>query len=212
LYNESDGWSYSREVDRVSFPGGAIVVRQNSQSSSDKGYITISVEANLDSEENLNAFVKSRTSALNSLLDSVAPNTAIETIITFIDPISPEDFVSIVQNSIEKPGEYAIVLTNETTGTSSSEIPWSTRPQEAGFAQNLTSTFEGFKLEGIIAFECYIRADAARNLLSNPKVLLIDPFEDPQILGIKQSYESRGFYVQTERAFFKEMWKQYVTL
>jgi hypothetical protein len=211
--NESDGWSYSRGVDRISFPGGAIVVRQNSQSSTDKGYITISIEAKVDSEENLNSYVKTRTNALNSLLDSIAPNSTIEAVITFADPVSPQTFVSLVQNSIEKPGEYAIVLTDEANSSSSSDVLWFPRPQEAAdFAQNLTSTLEGFRLKGIISFECYIKANAAKSLLSDQKVLLIDLLEDPQILGIKQDYESNGFYVQSERPFFKEMWAQYTQL
>jgi hypothetical protein len=210
--NESDGWSYSREVDRISFPGGAIVVRQNSQSPTDKGYITISIEAKVDSEKNLNSYVKTRTNALNSLLDSIDPNSTIEAVITFVDPVSPQTFVSLVQNSIEKPGEYAIVLTDDANGLSSSNVRWFPRPQEADFAQNLTSTLEGFKLKGIISFECYIKANAAKSLLSDQKVLLIDLLEDPQVLGIKQDYESNGFYAQSERPFFKEMWAQYTQL
>ena len=209
LKNNGDGWSYSREVDRISFPGGAILVRENSKSPSDKGYITISMEANLTSEENLAAYVESRTRALNSLLATVSSNATIEAVITFKDPISTEDFAILCENSIEKPGEYAVVSTDETTNTRSSEVLWFPRPQEVDFAQNLTSTFEGFKLEGIIAFECYIEADAARSLLSDQKVLLVDPLEDPQVIGIKQNYESNGFYVQLERPFSKEMWKQY---
>ena len=61
-------------------------------------------------------------------------------------------------------------------------------------------------------FGCYIKAEAARILQSDPKVLLIDPLEDQQVLEVKKSYESKGFYVQLEKPFFEEMWEQYAQM
>ena len=116
------------------------------------------------------------------------------------------------ETSVEKLGEYAIILTDEKTGIQSTEVVWFPRPQEASFIQNLTSIKEGAKLEGIIAFECYIKAEGARSLQSDTKMLLIDPLEDQQMLEVKKGYESKGFYVQLERPFFKEMWEQYAQL
>ena len=205
-----DGWVYSREVERISFPGGAIIVRENRQSPSDKGYISISIEANITSNENLVDYIDSRTNALNVVLDNVNTNSTIEAVITFKDPTSLEDFASLCQTSIEKLGEYAIILKDEATSMKSTEVLWFPRPQEACFIQNLTSIDKGFKLEGIMAFECYIKAETARSLQSNPKVLLIDPLEDPQMVEVKNLYESKGFYVQLERPFFREMWQQYI--
>ena len=115
----------------------------------------------------------------------------------------------VCEASVEKLGEYAIILTDETSGIQSTEVVWFPRPQEAGFLQNITSDKEDSNLVGIIAFECYIKAETARTLQSDPKVLLIDPLEDPTLLQIKNGYESKGFYVKLERPFFKEMWTQY---
>lgn len=126
-----DGWQAYREVDRISFPGGDIVVREIRQTPSDKGYISLRIEANLTSEGNLAAYVESRTTALNALLDSVATNSTIEAVITFKDPISPVDFASLCETSFEKLGEYAIILTNEMTNKKSTEVLWFPRPQEA---------------------------------------------------------------------------------
>jgi len=212
LESDGDGWQVYREVERISFPGGDIVVREIRQTPSDKGYISLSIEANLTSEENLAAYVESRTNSLNALLGSVANNSTIEAVITFKDPIGPKDFASLCETSVEKLGEYAIVLTDETTNIKSTEVLWFPRPQEADFIQNLTSLKEGSRLKGIIAFECYIKAATARSLQSDPKVLLIDPLEDPQMLEVKKDYESKGFYVQLERPFSKEMWQQYTQL
>ncbi len=212
LSNDEGWWVYSREVERISFPGGDIVVRDNRQSPSVEGYISIGIEANITSHENLAAYIDSRTKALNAFLDTVTTNSTIEAVITFKDPIRPEDFASLCQTYIEKPGEYAIIVTDEATNIKSTEVLWFPRPQEAGFIQNLTSINEGSKLEGIIAFECYIIAETARSLQSDPKVLLIDPREDLQVLEIKKDYESKGFDVQLERPFFKEMWQQYAQM
>ena len=90
-----DGWVTSREFERISFLGGDIIVREIRQTPSDKGYISLSIEANLTSEENLAAYVESRTNALNALLDSVATNASIEAVITFKDPVRPQEFVCL---------------------------------------------------------------------------------------------------------------------
>jgi len=212
LQSNYDGWSYFREVDKISSSGGDIVVRENRQTPSDKGYITMTIEPNLTTGGNLAAYVNSRTDALNFLLDTVNPDSVIEAVVTFKEPMNPEDFASLCETSIEKLGEYATIVTDKTTGAKNTKTFWYPRPQEADFVQNITSVEEGYRLEGIIAFECYIKAETARSLQSDPKVLIIDPLEDLQVLEIKKNYELKGFYVQTERPFFKEMWAQYVQM
>ena len=79
----------------------AMVVREIRQTPSDKGYISLRIEANLTSEGNLAAYVESRTNALNALLDSIATNSTIEAVITFKDPISPEDFASLCETPLK---------------------------------------------------------------------------------------------------------------
>ena len=179
LWNgEADGWSYSREVDRIDFPGGAIVVYENSQSPRDKPFITIEMEANIASEVNLADYVASRTKALHSLLETVAGDATVEAIITFKNPVTSEGFADLCKNWIEKPGEYAVVLRDADTNAVNTEVLWFPRPKEPDFTENLTSTFAVSELEGIIAFECYVKADAAKSLLSTGEVLLIDPLEE----------------------------------
>lgn len=192
FFLDEDGWQVYREVERISFPGGDIVVHEIRQTPSDKGYISLSIEANITSEENLATYVESRTNALNALLETATTTSTIEAIITFKDPINPEDFASLCETSVEKLGEYAIILTDETTNTKSTEVLWFPRPQEAGFIQNITSIKEGYRLKGIIAFECYIKAEAARSLQSDPKVLLIDPLEDHRCLMSKRTMSQRA--------------------
>jgi hypothetical protein len=210
---EADGWDTSRVIERISFPGGDIVVQENSQSPTDKGYITVYTEANVTSKENLDAYVTSRNNALNTILDTASIGSQIEAVVTLKTPISPQAFASLCETSIVKCGEYAIVLTNKASGMQSSEAVWFPRPQEAGFVQNLTSTHEDSKLEGIVAFECYLEPEQARSVQSDPRVLLVDPLEDQQLLEVKERYESAGFNVQLGRvAFFEEMWTQYLKL
>lgn len=207
--NDYDDWPYFKEIERISFSGGSIIVREIRQSPTDKSYIAISIEADLGSEGNITAYVKSRTDALNELLNTVDADALIEAIITFKAPMNPEDFASLCKTTFEKVGEYAISLTNEATDERQTEIVWFPRPQETEFVQNLTSIKQGYRLEGIVAFECYISVESTRSLQSNPRVLLIDPLEDAQMLEVKKAYESKGFYVQLERPFSEEVWKQY---
>jgi hypothetical protein len=210
---EADGWVTSSVIEQISFPGGNIVIQENRQTPTDKGYITMHIEANITSEENLEAYVTSRTNALNTVLDAASADCLIDAVVTLKAPISPQEFTSLCENSVVKSGEYAIILTEKATGTQSSEVVWFPRSQEAGFAQNLTSIREGSKLEGIIAFECYLEPEQARSLQSDPRVLLIDTLEDEQLLEVKERYASKGFDVQLGRLpFFEEMWTQYLKL
>ena len=199
---------HSKQIEQVSFPGGNIVVYENRQSPQDRGYLTVTVKANVTSQENLAAYVTSRTNALNALIES-DPDSSIEAIVTFKAPLSPQEFESLCKESIQKSGEYAIVLMDKATEIQRTEVVWFPRPQEAGFIENLTSTEEGYQLMGIIAFECYLQPNQARDLAGNAKVLLVDPLQDKQILEIKEHYKTEGFSVQVDRAFSEEMWMQY---
>jgi hypothetical protein len=209
---DESGW-VPREIERTSFPGGDIVVREMRYNPFEKGYISICIEAHISSEENLIAYANSRTNALNALLDTIGGgDSLIEAVITFKNPIKPEELVSLCETSLVKLGEYAIIVTGEKTDTKGAGVLWFPRPQDPGLMQNLTSIKEGYRLEGIIAVECYIKAETARILQFDSRILLIDPMEDPTLLEIKNKFDSKGFDVQVERPFSQEMWEQYAKL
>lgn len=65
---------------------------------------------------------------------------------------------------------------------------------------------------GIIAVECYLQPDQARNLQSDPDVLLVESVEDSQMRQIIERYQAEGFNAQVQRSLPKEMWKQYIAL
>jgi hypothetical protein len=207
---DESGWG-PREIERVSFLGGEIVVREMRYNPWEKGYISIHIEAHITSKENLTAYINSRTNALHALLETIAADSLIEAFITFKNPIKPEDLTTLYETSLVKLGEYAVIVTDEKAGTKCACVLWFPRPQDSDFIQNLTSFREGYILEGIIAIECYIKAETVRILQSDSKILLIDPVEDPIISEIKEKYESMGFRVQVERPFSEEMWRRYAT-
>jgi hypothetical protein len=177
-----------------------------------KGYISIRIEAHITSEENIITYANSRTNALNALLDTISGNSLIEVVTTFKNPIKSEELVSLCETSLEKLGEYAAILTGEKTDTNGAWVLWFPRLQDPNLIHDLTSIKEGYKLEGIIAIECNIKAETARILQSDSRILLIDPMEDLTILEIKKKYASIGFNVQVERPFSQEMWGQYAKL
>ncbi|MEM3696909.1 MAG: hypothetical protein QXQ94_05310 [Candidatus Bathyarchaeia archaeon] len=203
-------WS-PKEIERISFLGGDIVVREMHYNPREKGYISIHIEAHITSEENLTAYVNSRTNALNALLDTLTADSLIEVFITFKNPLKPEDLKSLCETSLVKLGGYAVIVTDKKAGTKCAGVLWFPRPQDSDFIQNLTSIREGYTLEGIVAVECYIKAKAVRILQSDLRILLIDPVEDLMIGEIKEKYKSMGFSVQVERPFSQEMWRQYAT-
>jgi hypothetical protein len=211
-HDETEGW-VPKELERISFPGGDIAVRKIQYNPFEKGYISIHIEAHITSEEDLSAYVGSRTNALNIFLDSINPNSTIEVAaITFRAPIKPEELMSLCEISLVKLGEYAVIITNEVTGEKSTMVLGLPRPQDPEFIQNLTFIKDGYRLEGIIAAECYVKAEMARILQSDPTIRLVDPSEDLTIIEIKKKYNLMGFDVEVSRPFSYEMWSQYVKL
>jgi len=209
---DESGW-VPKEIERISFPGYDIVVREMRYNPFEKGYISIRIEAYVASEENLTAYVNSRTNSLNALLDAIAPNALIEiAVITFKNPLKAEELTSLCETSLVKLGEYAVIVTDEKTNMNDFVILWFPRPEDPNFAKDLTLIKESHRLEGIIAVECCIKAETAKTLKSDPRILLIDPIEDPTILEIKKKYEAAGLDVQVERSFSQEMWRQYAQL
>ena len=207
---DESGWG-PKELERISFPGGSIVVTDMRNSPFEEPYISIHIEAHINSEEDLSAYVNSRTNALNALLDSMAPDAVVEiAAIVFKDPLTPEDFVNLYKNSFVKIGEYAVIVKDEESGERGAGVLWFPRPEDSDFVSNLTSIKDGYKLEGIIAVEGYIKAEVARSLQYDPKVLLIDVTKDPFLFELEKKYSTMGYGVQVERAFFREMWAQYV--
>jgi hypothetical protein len=197
-----DGWASRRVVERVGFPGGDIVVWKYSQSSRDKGYIILNVEPNIASQDDLAVYIDSRTKGLNQILEDNI--SMFEAIVTFKAPMSPEEFVRWCSGSVEKASDCAVITTDSTSGVVFLE-------GGAGNIVNVTSK-EGLNLGGVIAVECYLKPEQARNLQSDPKVLLVDPAEDPQMLQIRERYQTEGFSAQVQRPLAKEMWKQYAVL
>jgi hypothetical protein len=198
-----DGWGARRVIERVGFSGGDIVVWKYSQSSADKGYIILDVEANITSQDDLSAYIDSRTKGLNQLLEDT--NSTFEAIVTFKAPMSPEEFVHWCDGSVEKAGDCAVVLADGASRVFFLE----------GGAQgilDITDLKADSNLGGVMAVGCYLQPQQARNLQSNPKVLLVEPLEDAQMRQIIAHYQAEGFSAQVQRSLSEEMWTQYAVL
>ncbi|XHH10394.1 MAG: hypothetical protein ACFCUE_07135 [Candidatus Bathyarchaeia archaeon] len=187
----------------------AIVVKENRQSPSDKGYITLGIEANITSNQNLTDYINSRTIALNSLLENTT--SIFDAIVTFKAPVSQADFESWGEASVEKYGGFVAIFTDQKTGNQTSSVVYS-KPDEEGYIPDLTKWQEGFKFEGVLAVECRLTPYQARNLLSDEKTLLIDPYEDLQTRQIEERYESTGLTAQVERTLTEEVWTHHTQM
>lgn len=212
LFSKTDesGW-VPREIERINFPGGAIVVRHIQYGPFNKGYISIHIEAQLTSEEALSAYVDSRTNALNMLFNSISPDFMIEAAVTFKAPLEPAEFASLYEASLVKFSDYAVIVTDEETGTKGMEI-FCHQTLGTEFTENLAHIKEGYRLNGIIGVDALIKAEATRLLQSDSRVLLIDPKGDPIANEVAEKYRSMSFSVEVLGPAYIDMWGQYVRL
>jgi len=203
--------SSPKELDRIGFRGGTIVVRKIQYSPVEKGYVSIRVEPSITSEENLSAYIESRTNALNKLLNSVSSDSVIQANVILKIPMKPEDFIGLYETSLIKFSDYATVLTHKTTGVKTVEF-FCHQTSGTEFTKDLMPINESFKLEGVIGAEAIIKAEEARLLQSDSRVLLIDPFGDPVVQEIADKYRSMGFYVEGPAPEFRDTVNQYTRL
>lgn len=208
--NVDESGRVTEVVERVLFPGGAIVVYKHPYM---YGYpqnsiISIQVLPYITSKEDLLAFVNSRTEALNKLLDSINTNENVSVIVTFKEPLERTDFVNIWKDYLEKPMDYAVIVENKTSGDLGILILGMPSHDEPDFMEYFTSP-KGFKLISVIGFSALVKADVAETFRQDSRILLVDPYECLTARVLAEKYSSMGFYVTVTRDI-SEMWRQYV--
>jgi hypothetical protein len=198
------------ELERIGFLGGAIAVHKIQYNPFEKGYISITVEAHISSEENLSAYIDSRTNALNMLLDSVSHDSIIQAAITFRTPIEPEEFLNLSEALLLKFSDYAVIVT-ESNGLKGIEL-FCHQTLGTELTENMTHIGEGKTVEGIIGVDAVMKAEAVRMLQSDSRVLLIDPYGDPVSNEVAEKYRSMGFSVEGPSPAYMAMWNQVAEL
>jgi hypothetical protein len=194
-------------LERVSFPGGDIVVWNNTVSHRDKWIVSVGIEAKITSEDSLADYIGSRTHALNVLLEDT--NSSFDAIVTFKEPLTPEKFLRWINTSVADFHSYASLWTDKNSGAHTSGVSYT---NNVTFIENLNDTKPFSNFDGVIAVECVMDPRQAKSIQSDLRVLLVDPYEDEQMLQIQRQYESAGFPVWITRDLLNEMWMQYATL
>jgi len=191
-------------VERVLFPGGAIVVYKNPIHEAPKWYISIKLHNYITCEEDLLAYVNSRTNALNELLKSLSANEKLQITATFKEPLEPTDFKNLYGNYYfaesdgNGPNRLAINVKNETSGRL--EIFILDGPSSEFFEEIITHPIKGhLRMINVISFEAFVRVDAVKNLVKDPRILLVDPKECLTIRGLMRKYSLQGFEVTVDR-------------
>jgi len=186
-----------KELERISFPGGDIVVRKIQYNPSMKAYISIHIETHISSEDELLVYVNSRASALDELLNSISPDEKIYVTITFKDTLGQMDFIDLWRDYLEKPLDYAIIVKNETSGELGTLVLGMPSHDEPSFMEYFTNP-KGFELVSVIAFQALVRVDVAKTFKQDSRILLVDPQEWLTIRGLVDKYNPLGFDVTVE--------------
>ncbi|MBE0513165.1 hypothetical protein IBX38_08960 [Candidatus Bathyarchaeota archaeon] len=191
-------------VERVLFPGGAIVVYKNPIYETPKWYISIKLHNYITCEEDLLAYVNSRTNALNELLKSLSADRKVQITATFKEPLESTDFKNLYGNYYfaesdgNGPNRLAINVKNETSGRL--EFFILDGPSSEFFEEIITQPIKGhLRMINVISFEAFVRVDAVKNLANDPRILLVDPQECLTIRGLVRKYSLMGFKVTVDR-------------
>mgnify|MGYP001112626446 CR=1 FL=1 len=195
-HDETEGW-VPKELERISFPGGNIVVLWVRYNPWEKGYISIYTEVHITSENDLLTYVNSRTIALNQLLDSIGQNENIFVTVTFSEPLAQMDFVNLWRNYLEKPLDSAIIVENETSGEQGTLVLGMPSHDEPRFMEYFTNP-KGFKLVSVVAFKALVKANVAKTFEQDSRILLVDPQACLTIRWLINKYSLWGFEVTAQ--------------
>lgn len=187
-------------VERVLFPGGGIMVYRNPIHETSKWCISIKVHNYITCEEDLSAYVNSRTTALHELIHSLSMNGKVQVTATFKEPLEPADFKSLYENYFAEsdgPNHSAITVENETSGKLETIII--NAPSSSYIEEFITCPKEGLKTISVISFEAFIKVSVVETLAQDPRILLVDPQECLTVSGLVKKYSLKGYRVTVDR-------------
>ena len=188
-------------VERLMFPGGAIVVyKYPVDLPRPTWYIRIKIHNYITCEDDLSAYVNSRTTALNELLYSLNPDDKIWITVTFKEPVEPADFRNFYENHLaasERLDRSAIIVENEASEELQTIILNAPAPDY--LEEFVTYPKEGLKMTGVISFDALTEVNVARILTQDSRILLIDPQECLTLRGLVEKYGLKGFNVTVDR-------------
>lgn len=185
-------------VERVLFPGGAVVVYEHPIYETPKWYISIKVHNYITCEDDLLGYVNSRKNALNELLGLISIDENLQVTVTFKEALESTDFRNLYRKYLgDGPYHWAIVVENETS--KELETIALNAPNPDYFDEYFPYPKEGLKIISVIAFETLIDADAAKTLKQDPRILLVDPQECLTVRGLVRKYTLKGFEVTVNR-------------
>lgn len=188
VYGDPEEVAWMLEIKE--FPGGGIVVRKFSSTER----VTIRVESNIESEEDLIAYVNSRTQAMLELIDTVDPFEYIPVTITFKTLLKPINYITLSKAFGIKVLEYSFVcekgLGGRLLGETEQLYDWN--------FEKIIEEARDDKVIGIIAIKGLLQAGKISPLQRNPRVLLIDPKEDLDVQELVEKYEPEASQVTVE--------------
>jgi len=195
-YSEESGRA-TEVVERVLFPGGALVAyKVPVYDPSATWHIYIAIHNYVACEEDLSAYVNSRTNALNELLLSLSPNEKVQVTVTFKEPLEPAYFKNVYEDYFtESDGPYncAIIVENETSGKQ--ETIRLNAPSPDYLEQFLTYPKEDLRLVSVISIEACVRVNIVKAVADDSRVLLVDPQKCLTVRALVNKYSLKGFKV-----------------
>ena len=179
---EQGGWGLDHELlEVIEFPGGAYIVSEFPDR------VTIQTRPVINSSETLGLYIAYRTEALIEYLHEVRGGTSVAVVVTFAEPLKPEEYVKLVRSYDIAVESYGFVGEKGIGGV---VVRDPDEPYDREFERMIRS--RGDMIEGITSFKGFVSIDALRELRLDTRILLIDLVEDLTVQKLAEKYSGLG--------------------
>lgn len=150
--------------------------------------VLIRTMCGIESKESLMMYINSRTNALAQILARSEPTQYIPVTITFRSPLKPASYIGFSRAKELIPSHYRFASEH---GSGIVMIRESSEPFRWDVAQDLWEARKD-RITGVTAVSGLMKAQSIEALMSNPRVLLIDPTEDLIVQNYIELYSGSG--------------------
>ena len=165
----------------IEFPGGAYIVSES------PNRVTIQTRPVINSSETLGLYIAYRTKALIEYLHEVRGGTSVAVVVTFAEPLKPEEYVKLVRSYDIAVKSYGFVGEKGIGGV---VVRDPDEPYDQEFEKAIRS--RGDAIKGVTSFKGSVSVDALRELRSDARILLIDLVEDLTVQKLVEKYSGLG--------------------
>lgn len=209
-FEDYSGRSSSREIAIIDFPGGYYRLYQFRQTSVDPWTTCLELYTNITSKADIFHYVEYKMTGLNRTLarSGFSDEYLYPTGIVFKEPFPANQLKDFMDTFLAKKNAgVGVVYSDRHTNHTIAEEMWINWEQDP---TNLNINRSGYNVVGIVGIHSVITTDAGRMLMSDPRILLLDTFQDEATLSIINQYNP--YYIDCSPPLIWEEYAHWILL